>query len=341
MRHNCSVNGSEKNIQQWGEDYDSREEWEEEEEQGKQEWKKVERNRGEKRKERGNSEGSDGERQDCIKFVVRFGEKSEEIGRINPLKLTKILNSMVGKIEFAKVLRDGNLMIGCADSDQVKRVNNLKEINGIKVSSVSKVGSRAGIRRGRKGVISRVPTNLNIEEIKNNLKGGRITNAYRIKIWKDGVKKDSETVVIEFEGDVLPGRVMIGFMCYYVREFVPKPVRCFKCQKFGHVASSCKQKQRCARCGGNHEYGKCGTGVQPKCCNCGGNHSAAFRGCEILQQQIEIQKKRVEQNLSYAEAVKQIKEKGNTKYPDRPEVNENGITKEQLEEEKRDRKSVV
>lgn len=53
-----------------------------------------EKTRG-KKKKRGNSEGSDGERQDCIKFVVGFGEKSEEMDRINPLKFTKILNNMV------------------------------------------------------------------------------------------------------------------------------------------------------------------------------------------------------------------------------------------------------
>lgn len=54
---------------------------------------------------------------------------------------------------------------------------------------------------------------------------------------------------------------MHGFLCCYVKEFVLKPVRCFKCVMFGHVALVYDQKQRCARCGGNHEHGKCGTGV--------------------------------------------------------------------------------
>lgn len=90
-------------------------------------------------------------------------------------------------------------------------------------------------------------------------------------------------LVIEFQGEEIPKRVMLGVMSYIIREYIPGLVRCFNCQRFGHVATSCMEQCRCARCGGNHEYGKCEEGVQPKCCNYGEAHSAAFRGCEVLK----------------------------------------------------------
>ena len=90
-------------------------------------------------------------------------------------------------------------------------------------------------------------------------------------------------------------------MCYGVSLYVPPPQRCFKCQRFGHVAAVCKGKQRCGRCSGDHEYGKCEEGAKLKCCNCGGKHSSAYRGCEVSNKAEVVQRVRVAQG--YAEAV--------------------------------------
>lgn len=51
-------------------------------------------------------------------------------------------------------------------------------------------------------------------------------------------------------------------MRYSVREYIPKPMRCYNWQEFGHVAKVCKGKRRSARCSELHEYGNCGEGVE-------------------------------------------------------------------------------
>lgn len=94
-------------------------------------------------------------------------------------------------------------------------------------------------------------------------------------------------------------------MCYDVKH-VPPPLRCFKCQKYGHVAAVCKGKQRCGRCGGEHEYGKCVNGAKLKCCNCGGEHSSAYRGCEASKRAVEIQRIKTSEGITYAEANKRV-----------------------------------
>lgn len=70
------------------------------------------------------------------------------------------------------------------------------------------------------------------------------------------------------------------------------------------AAAVCKGKQRCGRCGGDH--GKCGEGAKLKCCNCGGEHSSAYRGCEASKKAAEVQKIRISQGVSYAEAAKVV-----------------------------------
>lgn len=70
------------------------------------------------------------------------------------------------------------------------------------------------------------------------------------------------------------------------------------------IAAGCKGKQKRGKCGGDHEYGKCEVGTQPKCANCGGAHSVACGGCEERKKAVEVRKLRVSNGLFFAEAVK-------------------------------------
>ena len=60
-----------------------------------------------------------------------------------------------------------------------------------------------------------------------------------------------------------------------------KPVQCYICLKYNHVAKYCKTKQQvCSRCGDNHRVDQCTAANEAiKCCNCKGNHSATSHDC--------------------------------------------------------------
>lgn len=98
-----------------------------------------------------------------------------------------------------------------------------------------------------RGVISGVPLNVSMDDIKGSLSGGTVISARRLQMWKDNKKCESMSVMIQFEGNNLPIRVKLGFVSFSVREYVPPPLRCFKCQRMGHTASICKGKMRCAK----------------------------------------------------------------------------------------------
>ncbi len=46
-----------------------------------------------------------------------------------------------------------------------------------------------------------------MDEIKSNLKGGILKGARQIQITREGVRKDSEYVVLDFEDEFLPKKV--------------------------------------------------------------------------------------------------------------------------------------
>lgn len=309
VEHDCFVNGSDVGR---CEEMEYSEEKEEENE-GEFSKKRVSQVKGNKRIRNENDEISESEEEgqeqnkkeihESFIVIIRFNDKDQENMKIiNPFVLTKHLASKIGEILYAKVLNDGNLLVNCANKDQFEKAIKVKEIGKLKVINTRRVGERNG--GGCKGVITGVPMNVGMEELKRHLKGGEIVIAQRLKTTREGMKKDSETVLIEFEGEHMPKKVYLGYMSYPVRMYVPKPLRCFNCQRFGHIANNCKEKKRCARCGGEHDYGKCGTGVQPKCCNCGGSHNVAYGGCEVMRQENKIQKIRVERRITYAEAAR-------------------------------------
>jgi hypothetical protein len=66
-----------------------------------------------------------------------------------------------------------------------------------------------------------------------------------------------------------------------------KPVQCFMCMKYNHVAKYCKtQQQVCARCGENHRLDQCSVSNDAtKCCNCNGNHLATSIECSKYREQ--------------------------------------------------------
>ena len=57
-------------------------------------------------------------------------------------------------------------------------------------------------------------------------------------------------------------------------------MRCFQCQKFGHLQLLCKKKEQiCSGCAEGHAFSECPKKEAPKCANCGGAHNAASRAC--------------------------------------------------------------
>lgn len=202
------------------------------------------------------------------KVVIKFRDESGLEG-VNPVRLTLALKKAVGDCSKDIV-----------DVGQRDRALKLERLGPFQVD---RVVVDQGRKQWSKGVITGIPVCVGMEEVKSNLRGGTLLSAQRLQASREGTKVDSQSVLLQFEGEALPKKVTIGYMSYFVRPYVPKPLRCYNCQRFGHIAAMCKETRRCARCGGNHNYGQCGEGVLPNCCKCGGAHNVAYGECAVIE----------------------------------------------------------
>ena len=161
----------------------------------------------------------------------------------------------------------------------------------------------------KSGVISPVSVDLDLNIIKRHLKCSNppslvVASVERMKKRSNGKWIDSPSVKISFTGDTLPKSITIFHSFYRVRPYIPEPLQCFKCQRLGHRADSCKGKTRCLLCGMGHTNKVCTLKEEKdfKCANCGGAHKANSRKCELFSKAKKIEEIRAKENKTYSQA---------------------------------------
>ncbi|GFW26128.1 uncharacterized protein TNCV_3396241 [Trichonephila clavipes] len=87
-----------------------------------------------------------------------------------------------------------------------------------------------------------------------------------------------------------------------IRPYIPNPLRCFKCQRFGHSQTSCRGQLTCSRCASvGHAAIDCSP--EQKCVNCSEAHSSDSKLCPKWKTEKEIQTLKTNKNI-YIEARK-------------------------------------
>ncbi|GFV77962.1 uncharacterized protein TNCV_1161 [Trichonephila clavipes] len=103
----------------------------------------------------------------------------------------------------------------------------------------------------------------------------------------------------------LPSTIKAGYLNCKIRPYIPNPLRCFKCQRFGHSQTACRGQLTCSRCASvGHVSSDCS--LELKCVNCLQPHSADSKLCPKWKIEKEIQTIKTNKNISYIEARKLI-----------------------------------
>ena len=129
------------------------------------------------------------------------------------------------------------------------------------------------------------------DEILEEMRDQGIQKVRRLQRREGDVMVPSDSIVLSFSGEKLPGRVRVAWRSARVRPFVPYPIRCYRCQAYGHIASRCRGQERCGRCSSlGHNSASCE--ASPRC-TCGGDHEVWSGKCPMLQ----AEKKRVRERM--------------------------------------------
>lgn len=167
----------------------------------------------------------------------------------------------------------------------------------------------------RMGLIRQVPTDMSMTEFVESLdlpKGcGKVLKARRLN--RKTIENDqaswvpTQTVVVTFQGQVLPTRV---FSCYYslpVELYQYPTIQCHACCRFGHTKLQCRSKPKCFRCAKDHLGDTCEIPEKESTCfYCSGRHFTTSKDCPEIERQRSIKFIMAQESVSYEEASAQV-----------------------------------
>ncbi|XP_076284695.1 uncharacterized protein LOC143211120 [Lasioglossum baleicum] len=165
----------------------------------------------------------------------------------------------------------------------------------------------------RKGLIKGFSTDCDLEDIqKYSDSPVPILNARRLnrKVSNpqtgSGEWIPSETIVITFEGTILPDYIKLYNLIHTPVELYIEPLKiCYNCFRTGHTAKFCRSEMICKCCGTpGHNISDCQSDT-PTCAHCKEAHQTLHPSCSALQTNKEINRQMSLLNVSFYEA-KQI-----------------------------------
>lgn len=166
----------------------------------------------------------------------------------------------------------------------------------------------------RMGIVRGIPIDLSPEQIIENVSVpigcGRILKTRRLKVKKtiDGntVFNDTETVVITFDGQILPTRIYMCYTALPVDLYIYPTIQCYNCCRYGHIKSQCRSKPRCFKCGQEHSGDSCTVDDDLiQCLHCSSiSHTAISKSCPEHARQRSIKESMAKSSISYAESAK-------------------------------------
>ena len=186
------------------------------------------------------------------------------------------------------------------ETNRKSQTDNLLKIY-VTVTEHKTLNSCKGIIRDR---MLKHETEENITEYLNTQ---GVTACKRFKIKKDGNLIETNTLLLTFNTTTLPKSLNNFYQIIPVEVYIPNPLRCFNCQRFGHHEHSCPELPGsvCEKCGMSdfdHHTNACTN--EAKCVNCNKNHQSKSNQCEIWKKEKEIMKIKVTQKITYFEVKK-------------------------------------
>ena len=229
-------------------------------------------------------------------LVVESSSDDLPLSKLSPFAVQKGFQAVAGTFKNVKRLMDGSFLVECgkrAQSQYLLRTNRFID-RPVRVSIHKTLNSSRGVIRCRDFA------DMSEVEIRDELKDQGVVGVNRVTLKKEGKVIPTNTLFLTFGSAEVPKEITVGYLKVKVALFVPNPMRCFSCNKFGHTSQRCKVAAKCTGCGKNKHEGQC---EGPKLCsNCNGPHASSAKDCPVWQKEKEIQRVRVEKRISFPEA---------------------------------------
>ena len=216
----------------------------------------------------------------------------------SPFAINRGIKGIASADVAIKRLFNGSLILTCnkkSDSDNLLKCVLFGNVAPVIVTPHRSLNSSKGVIKNWE------LANTDPEEIKRELPF--ITDVHRISVKRNNVEIKTNTMILTFNSSKVPVFIRSGYLNVPVTQYIPNPLRCYKCQSFGHTTNKCKRNLVCARCSEiDHNDQQCQK--EYKCSNCKENHPSYSKKCAYFKKEFDIQSIRVKNGISFFDARK-------------------------------------
>ncbi|GFT97309.1 RNase H domain-containing protein, partial [Trichonephila clavipes] len=200
-----------------------------------------------------------------------------------------------------KKLRSGDLLIETSSAVQTKSFLLAKSF----LCSPANITPHKSLNSSRRIISEPDLLTTSDAEILEGFSSQGVIQVRRITLKKDTTLIPTKHLILTFSSPTLPHPIKAGYLNCKIRPYIPNPLRCFKCQRFGHSQTACRGQLTCSRCASvGHSSADCS--LAQKCVNCSQPHSSDSKQCPKWKAEKEIQAIKTNRNISYLEARKLI-----------------------------------
>ena len=235
-------------------------------------------------------------------LIISHKSPNERLSKKNPFFIDKALKDILGKKFYqVKPMSSGNLLIEVDLKQSHEKLLTVRKLRDIPVT----VKAHSSLNQCKGKVFCDAMDDMTVDYIKDQLKDQNVTEVYRPE------KRNGQKInmyILTFNVTTRPKEVKIGYLNCKVREYIPNPRRCFRCQGYGHGQKTCQRDPICARCATSDpehpDFEQCNN--ETKCCHCQQAHYASSKDCPLFKLEKAITIKKHRNNLTFPAARDQV-----------------------------------
>lgn len=253
---------------------------------------------------------SDNEDTNFPRFIVLEATSNIPLTKMSPFIIQKVISSKITP-KNVKKLRNGTILVEVQNKKQAKTLLQLQKLHETNIKAYPHQTLNYS-----KGVIKNQEISVcTTEEIKTELKNQGVTDVKRITFKKKGEVIYTNTYILTFNYPQIPETINIGYERTKIEQYIPKPLQCYNCQKFGHNKDQCLRFFTCGNCSEknpDHDEEDCPN--KTKCTNCQEEHHSHSKQCKIYKQEKEIITIKYQKNITFQEARKEVTNRTKNSY---------------------------
>lgn len=252
----------------------------------------------------------------CFLLMSRAGVHADKgFTNVSPFLIQKSIDTVGGKIVSCKRLKSGQLLIECVNGKQADRI--------IKMMSLSheifvNIEEHRSLNMSKGIFYTNELRELGDDEVKSEMikLNPNIVEIKRLKKRDPETKKltnvDSGLYIVTFNVRHAPDTVVVGYFITEVNTYIPNPLRCYNCFRFGHISEKCSSSVKiCPHCCNTEHTSIDETGrrekcdKQAKCNNCQREHNSLSKECPVYKKEYAIQTIKTKEKKTMYEARKE------------------------------------